>query len=277
MGKHIKMIMSFLPGIRIIRVYASIALLIFVNQSFAIGITGSSTYNNVINATGVLDGQNVQFRPENAITPFNPAWGTLTDVEIRIFGDITYTGFAGASWVADPMGTPQFVPYILETEYRLDIDGLFGDYFSLASPLIVEKSFHSPGLPEYTIDGTSSFGFTFDYDELINLAFWGPEATSCSGCDAYTMPLQMDGELEGFIDDGFLLDQLNFNYSLSFMSLGQVPQSISSLSAISNIHVQYTYEFTEFDIPPVPIPAAVWLFGTGLIGLVGFSKRRKAV
>lgn len=32
------------------------------------------------------------------------------------------------------------------------------------------------------------------------------------------------------------------------------------------------------DIPnPVPVPAAVWLFGTALIGLVGFSKRRKAV
>lgn len=25
----------------------------------------------------------------------------------------------------------------------------------------------------------------------------------------------------------------------------------------------------------VPVPAAIWLFGTGLIGLVGFSKRRK--
>jgi ABC-type antimicrobial peptide transport system permease subunit len=27
---------------------------------------------------------------------------------------------------------------------------------------------------------------------------------------------------------------------------------------------------------PVPVPAAVWLFGTALIGLVGFGKRRKA-
>jgi hypothetical protein len=26
----------------------------------------------------------------------------------------------------------------------------------------------------------------------------------------------------------------------------------------------------------VPLPASVWLFGTALIGLVGFSKRRKA-
>ena len=29
-------------------------------------------------------------------------------------------------------------------------------------------------------------------------------------------------------------------------------------------------------IPPIPIPAAIWLFGTALIGLVGFSKRRLA-
>ncbi len=28
---------------------------------------------------------------------------------------------------------------------------------------------------------------------------------------------------------------------------------------------------------PIPVPAAAWLFGTALIGLVGFGKRRKAV
>jgi hypothetical protein len=29
-------------------------------------------------------------------------------------------------------------------------------------------------------------------------------------------------------------------------------------------------------VNPVPVPAAVWLFGTALIGLVGFGKRKKA-
>ena len=29
-------------------------------------------------------------------------------------------------------------------------------------------------------------------------------------------------------------------------------------------------------VSPVPIPAAVWLFGTALIGLVGFNRRKKA-
>jgi len=32
----------------------------------------------------------------------------------------------------------------------------------------------------------------------------------------------------------------------------------------------------NYIVSAVPIPAAVWLFGTALIGLVGFSKRRKA-
>ena len=30
------------------------------------------------------------------------------------------------------------------------------------------------------------------------------------------------------------------------------------------------------DVGVVPLPAAVWLFGTALLGLVGFAKRRKA-
>ena len=39
----------------------------------------------------------------------------------------------------------------------------------------------------------------------------------------------------------------------------------------------YTYAtFTEIEgIPPVPIPAAAWLFGSALIGIVGISRRRK--
>ena len=30
------------------------------------------------------------------------------------------------------------------------------------------------------------------------------------------------------------------------------------------------------NISPIPIPAAIWLFGTALIGLVGFGKRKTA-
>ncbi len=32
---------------------------------------------------------------------------------------------------------------------------------------------------------------------------------------------------------------------------------------------------TEFEVSPVPIPAAAWLFASGLIGLVGLARRRR--
>lgn len=37
-----------------------------------------------------------------------------------------------------------------------------------------------------------------------------------------------------------------------------------------------TGEVQGVDLAPVPVPAAVWLFGSGLIGLAGIARRRKA-
>ncbi len=34
--------------------------------------------------------------------------------------------------------------------------------------------------------------------------------------------------------------------------------------------------YAYWTLSPVPLPTAVWLFGSGLIGLLGFSKRKKA-
>jgi hypothetical protein len=35
------------------------------------------------------------------------------------------------------------------------------------------------------------------------------------------------------------------------------------------------FDDVQLSVSPVPVPAAVWLFGTALIGLIGFGKRRK--
>ena len=36
------------------------------------------------------------------------------------------------------------------------------------------------------------------------------------------------------------------------------------------------YDNFTYDVSAVPVPAALWLFGTAMIGLVGLNKRRKA-
>ena len=35
-------------------------------------------------------------------------------------------------------------------------------------------------------------------------------------------------------------------------------------------------DFTPADVSPIPVPAAFWLFGSGLLGLVGMARRKKA-
>ena len=45
--------------------------------------------------------------------------------------------------------------------------------------------------------------------------------------------------------------------------------------------LDFTFDITSFSLteaspPSVPIPAAVWLFGSGLLGLVGVARRKKA-
>ena len=34
---------------------------------------------------------------------------------------------------------------------------------------------------------------------------------------------------------------------------------------------------SNVDFAPVPLPAAVWLFGTGLVGLIGLARRKKTI
>jgi len=54
-------------------------------------------------------------------------------------------------------------------------------------------------------------------------------------------------------------------------------ETIASLNMISGT---YNYAIPNdtitLNIEAVPIPAAVWLFGSGLLGLVGMARRKKA-
>jgi len=51
-----------------------------------------------------------------------------------------------------------------------------------------------------------------------------------------------------------------------------------SLTILATIEHTGANQITSFDAiaTPVPVPAAVWLFGSGLLGLVGVARRRRA-
>lgn len=66
-----------------------------------------------------------------------------------------------------------------------------------------------------------------------------------------------------------LWDGSNFTYVSSATAL--VPDNWYAIS-----FGDITGEIHGVDLAPVPVPAAVWLFGSGLIGLAGIARRRKA-
>lgn len=67
---------------------------------------------------------------------------------------------------------------------------------------------------------------------------------------------------------------LLFSGSGKLFTLNDIQSVMTILGAQTPYHFQVYAP--EYDPAPTPIPAAVWLLGSGLAGLVGFKRRRKA-
>jgi hypothetical protein len=81
--------------------------------------------------------------------------------------------------------------------------------------------------------------------------------------------------------DGYAIGDLGSSFIMLAAFLA-VPEGITSWQATGNSRADIALELDPrravlFDLAPVPIPAAVWLFGTALIGLVGFGKRKSRI
>ena len=85
----------------------------------------------------------------------------------------------------------------------------------------------------------------------------------------------------GFLDSGG--DPLEFLFSVTGGDAAGLYGSIGGiiLSGGTGFTGDFNTDFTgngsaAADVAPVPLPAAVWLFGSGLLGLIGIVRRKKA-
>ena len=79
---------------------------------------------------------------------------------------------------------------------------------------------------------------------------------------SFKLGATFDGGLS-WVEDIAVTDLGGFQYNVKFFNEGS--EMTVGLHAI---------DLTEASIPSVPVPASVWLFGSGLIGLVGVARRK---
>ena len=114
--------------------------------------------------------------------------------------------------------------------------------------------------------------------------FWGDEAgaqaatsaiitalgtsdASTAGSDSFLIPYQTRGG--GTITDG--VDTID----IYFDAIATLNQEASATSAVDDF-VSSNYNVSPYaSFTVVPVPAAAWLFGSGLIGLIGIARRKK--
>ncbi len=157
---------------------------------------------------------------------------------------------------------------------NVDIDGSLYDV----------RFHNAPGDSFYGLwedgDGDGSFsavGSLFDSAPT----FWGDSAGAAAAAAAIIAALGSADTTSSYGFDTFYVAYGYFGGDRILVQADpEVLPSIDSLISYNFIVPNDFYPFYPYasftDVSVVPIPAAIWLFGTALIGLVGFGKRRKA-
>ena len=171
----------------------------------------------------------------------------------------------------DTVGTfTAFVPfdiYVIADNFT-DTSGISGYEFSLSSPDLA--SFAVPSLELNPVATATNFG-TAPFNNIVGTGVTLPNSGQVI-LATYTLfplapptdvlftlgastPSSASGTEPAWVNDTFELYEFGFSSDLLLNPTGAIPPPPGA---------------------PVPIPPALWLFGSGLLGLVGIARRKKA-
>lgn len=222
--------------------------------AFAAGIScaaNAATYN----VSGVMTGVDIGLPPgsseydmyEVAFNPANPAFTGLWNIDLSSFA------FSG---VAD------FESYQVHTEAFIVYMGSDGS-MSIGGGIKDETRPHDV----HTIDGS---GATYSFDPATRTLDISQPVVTLSGIsqDCTTTGLYcFEGDFEPFTEKEILF-RLVFDEDF---------QAFTGTSTITRRFYDGSSDNTHwsFSGTAVPVPAAAWLFGSGVLGLAGLTRRRK--
>ncbi|MHB8624346.1 MAG: VPLPA-CTERM sorting domain-containing protein [Sulfuricaulis sp.] len=120
-----------------------------------------------------------------------------------------------------------------------------------------------------TAAGLNLSGWTVTWNGIAAIPMgngaWQPLNCSSLGCSGHTFT---NGNAM-FVWDGIYGNSYTLNYT------GTVPLGDPSGFGGVKYFLHLTGNVMQASASPVPVPAAVWLFGSGLLGLVGVARRKK--
>jgi len=120
---------------------------------------------------------------------------------------------------------------------------------------------------ETGVDFANSYTTTFDNEPLdpqeATITYDGGDSIFCGTCYL----LVKDGNQ----DPSWYLFNLNFWDGTETLNLSNF---WPTQGAISHVSIYSANSGRGLEPPAVPIPASVWLFGSGLLGLVGVARRK---
>jgi len=225
----------------------------------------------------------------------NNSGGTLTgsrdDFDNRSAAEVSGTSITGSGFTDTGTSGSQFTDISLSTSY--DNSSAAGDVFD-ANTGTRGTGGAFPMPPSGTLTNQPGFVFDFfvasaditsgtqvffnmlfgDYDVTpASLGFTRSDGTTFS---ANVTPQNNAAGQDGLIQSAFAT--LNFADVFSATAGGWNGEIGVDFLAINEPYT--AFDFVELSVTPitpnpVPVPAAIWLFGTALIGFVGMSRRRK--
>jgi hypothetical protein len=162
---------------------------------------------------------------------------------------------------------------------------LMGPAYSASVTWVVDGVFDN----SYTVDGAFDFDAdTNDYSN-VDVNLWNGATLVANYGTVDIMPTTSSVNLS--LTDGFSevgdktgnlvlvlgfptpLDPLDSPVSLTFEGSSRLAECGNSGCTF---WLNQFSEMTEGQVEVVPVPAAIWLFGSGLLGLVGIARRKKA-
>jgi hypothetical protein len=187
--------------------------------------------------------------------------------------DITYTGESGGEFVTT---MPAFSGFTCSSDA---VSGPCTGLPDLGGPLVNDPTYTTGGDGETTrtigqtvpIYWDTSGAFpTITITSITAIATGGVWEADVSG-GGYTLGLISGGSGSNELSSSLASPQGDI-YNNSVATVISTSAPIGFESFIGNAFGEFVFSAAS----PVPVPAAVWLFGSGLLGLVGIARRKKA-